>query len=119
MSSEKRYLHINFDAPAEVHSGVRRACDDIYVQTGVKKKVPDLYQDLIVAGLQDFGDEISVPEFVSKSGRCARTIFYISRSQRNAVDGLKYVNGEDMSINDKYAALIANGLKTIYEIDIY
>jgi hypothetical protein len=111
---DRRFVNVNYDAPIEIHLAIRSICDKIYVETGEKKKIPELYQDLVVYAISTIkpGDFLEV---VSLSGRTCRTIFYVSRDQRDQVyDMLGGRNG--ISFREKYDILLAYSLDKLYNV---
>jgi hypothetical protein len=79
---DRRFVNVNYDAPIEIHLAVRNICDRLLIEAGEKKKIPELYQDLVIYAISTIkaGDNLDISEL---SGRTCRTIFYISRDQRD------------------------------------
>jgi hypothetical protein len=113
---DRRFVNVNYDAPIEIHLAVRSICDKIYVETGEKKKIPELYQDLVVYAISTIkpGDNLDISEL---SGRTCRTIFYVSRDQREQVADMLGGRGS-MSFREKYDILLEYSLKRLYNIEL-
>jgi hypothetical protein len=113
---DRRFVNVNYDAPIEVHLAVRSICDKIYIETGEKKKIPELYQDLVVYAISTIkpGDNLDISEL---SGRTCRTIFYVSRDQREQVADM--LGGRSsMSFREKYDILLEYSLKKLYNVEL-
>jgi hypothetical protein len=112
----RRFVNANYDAPVEIHMAIRRICDDNLIKTGEKKRIPELYQDLILYGLANIkkGDSIQVSNL---SGNVVKTIFYLDREHRNQIDSL-FENSVDMNMREKYDIILEYSLKKLYDIDL-
>jgi hypothetical protein len=113
---DRRFVNVNYDAPIEIHLAIRSICDKVYVETGEKKKIPELYQDLVIFAISTIkpGEELNVSEL---SGRTCRTIFYISRHQRDQVADM--LGGRsDLSFREKYDILLEYSLNNLYNIKL-
>lgn len=114
---DRRFVNVNYDAPIEIHLAIRSICDKVYVETGEKKKIPELYQDLVVFAISTIktGEELSVSDL---SGRCCRTIFYVSRDQRDQV--AEMLGGRNsLSFREKYDILLEYSLRHLYNIKLH
>ena len=113
---DRRFVNVNYDAPIEIHLAIRNICDKIYIESGEKKKIPELYQDLVVYAISTIkaGDNLEISEL---SGRTCRTIFYVSRDQRDQI--YEMLGGRNnLSFREKYDILLEYSLKKLYDIEL-
>lgn len=112
-----KIVTINYDAPAEVHKAIRGIKDDSYIIDGDKKRIPDIYHELILYSSQHIkpGDDIDIPEY---SGRRIKTIFYISSDLRGAIDKMFNSEEEFISIQFKIDIMLKYALKHLHNINI-
>lgn len=109
---DRRFLNVNYDAPVEIHLTIRSICDNILIETGEKKRIPELYQDLVIYAISNIkqGEQIEVSDL---SGRTVKTIFYLDREHRNQVMFL--LGGEEsMTMREKYDILLEYSIKKLY-----
>jgi hypothetical protein len=113
---DRRFVNVNYDAPIEIHLAVRNICDRLLIEAGEKKKIPELYQDLVIYAISTIkpGDNLEISEL---SGRTCRTIFYISRDQRDQVAEMLGGRGE-LSFREKYDILLEYSLRKLYNIEL-
>lgn len=109
---DRRFLNVNYDSPVEIHLTIRNICDTILIESGEKKRIPELYQDLVIYAISNIkpGDKIETSEL---SGRSVKTIFYLDRDQRNQV--MYLLGGEEsMTMREKYDILLEYSIKKLY-----
>jgi hypothetical protein len=113
---DRRFLNVNYDAPVEIHLTIRSICDKILIDSGEKKRIPELYQDLVIYAISNIksGDKIETSEL---SGRSVKTIFYLDREHRSQV---MYLLGgdESMTMREKYDILLEYSIKKLYNMDL-
>lgn len=112
----RKFINANYDSPVEIHMAIKRICDETLIKTGEKKRIPELYQDLILYGVSNIkkGDKLSVS---SLSGQIVKTIFYIDRNTREQIDEL-FDPSADMSMGQKYDIILEYSLKKLYRVDL-
>jgi len=122
MKKGTKVVTINYDAPAEIHKAVRGKKDDVFIDEGERKRIPDIYQELIAYALQCIrpGDEIKIPEFASD--RRIRTIFYISNYHRQIIDDMFNPPKESdtyTTLEQKLDIMLAYSLLNLYGMNVY